>query len=79
MKLKILTPTETKFKGEILALNIKTLSGEITILDDHEPMISMFEKGTAHITDKQNQRTAIQIGAGFLEVTPENELNVLTD
>ena len=79
MKLKILSPEKELYRSTVKGFNITTLSGEITILDDHEPIISMFGKGTAYIIDNQDKRQPIELSAGFLEMTPENELNVLTE
>lgn len=79
MKLKILTPKEEKYKGSVSGFNVTTLSGNITILDNHEPIISMFDAGKAYIIDNQNKHHEVELEAGFLEMTPENELNVLTE
>lgn len=79
MNLKILTPTETKFKGSVISLNIKTLSGDITVLDHHEPLVSMFPAGVATVTTHDNKKTEVPVNAGFLEMTSENELTLLTD
>lgn len=79
MKLKILTPEKIQYRGKIQSLTLKTLSGEITILDHHEPMISMFEKGMATIVDEENKKISLEVGAGFLEVTSHNELTLLTE
>ena len=79
MKLKILTPEKEIYRGDVTGFNVMTLAGEVTILGGHEPIISMFNKGTAHIIDNENKRHPIELSAGFLEMTPENELNVLTE
>lgn len=79
MHLKILTPDSTQYKGDVKSLNVMTHAGEITILDGHEPIISMFDRGTVNIVDKDDETKYLQINAGFLEMTPENELNVLTE
>ncbi len=79
MKLKILSPEKELYKAHVSGFNVMTLAGEITILDNHEALISMFQAGTAHIIDNENKRHPIELKAGFLEMTPENELNVLTE
>ena len=79
MKLKILSPEKELYKSTVKGFNITTLSGEITILDNHGSLISMFNDGIAHIIDNQDKRRQIELRAGFLEMTPENELNVLTE
>lgn len=79
MKLKILSPEKELYHGHVTGFNIKTVSGEVTILGNHEPIVSMFEKGAATIIDNENKHHAIELNSGFLEMTPENELNVLTE
>lgn len=79
MRLKILTPEKELYKAHVSGFNVMTLAGEITILDNHESLISMFQAGTAHIIDNENKHHPIELKAGFLEMTPENELNVLTE
>ncbi len=79
MRLKILTPEKQLYHGHVTGFTVKTLAGEITILGSHEPIISMFEKGTATIIDNENKHHPIELNSGFLEMTPENDLNVLTE
>lgn len=79
MKLKILTPEKEQYRSTVQGFNVMTTAGEITILDNHVPMISMFNAHTAHIIDNQNKRQPIELKSGFLEMTPENELNILTE
>lgn len=79
MRLKILTPEKEIYKGHVTGFTVKTMSGEVTILSNHEPLISMFPAGIAQIIDNENKHHPIELKAGFLEMTPENELNVLTE
>ncbi|MEK7616092.1 MAG: F0F1 ATP synthase subunit epsilon [Patescibacteria group bacterium] len=77
-----LTVTSLKgieYEGEIKSLNIKTTSGEITILDHHRPLVTVLEKGTAYIVDSKENKKTLEIKSGFLEVSPENKVNVLID
>ena len=79
MQLKILTPTEEKYYGKVSGFNVTTTTGNITILDNHEPMISMFDRGGAYIIDNENKHHKIELETGFLEMTSDNKLNVLTE
>ena len=44
-KLKILTPDEKLFEGEVLSVTIPTMSGVITVLANHLPLISVLAIG----------------------------------
>lgn len=79
MKLTIHSLRGTEFEGEAAGFNVKTVDGEITVLDHHLPLISVLDKGAAHIIDREGNRKRIQVQAGFLEMTARNELTVLLD
>ena len=79
MFLKVISLKGIKYEGAASSLNIKTQSGEITILENHRPLITLLKKGIAVITDDKNQKTELEINSGFLEIAPENKINVLID
>lgn len=79
MKLNILSLKGIEWEGEAASFNVKTTSGEITILNHHRPLITVLAKGTAVITDAKGNKSKINIGAGFLEMSRSNILNVLID
>ena len=79
MYLKILSLKGIEYEGDITSLNIKTQSGEITILDNHRPLITILKGGRAVITNQENRRQEVEIRGGFLEVAPKNKVSVLVD
>ncbi len=79
MYLKIISLKGIEYENNIASLNIKTQSGEITVLENHRPLITLLKKGLATIIDQQKQKKEIEINSGFLEVTPQNKINVLID
>ena len=79
MKLKIISLKGIEFEGEVQSLNIKTASGEITVLDHHRPLITLLGKGTARIGLGENDLKEIEIESGFLEMDDRNTLSVLMD
>ena len=76
---KIISLKGIEYEGEITSLNIKTESGEITILDNHRPLITILKKGVAVILGEKNEKKEMEINGGFLEVDARNRLNVLID
>ncbi|MBI2610085.1 F0F1 ATP synthase subunit epsilon [Candidatus Giovannonibacteria bacterium] len=78
MKLTILSLKGKEFEGSIKAFNVKTQSGEITVLDNHLPIVTLLKKGTAVITKSDGSKENFQINSGFLELS-ENNLSVLVD
>lgn len=77
MKISVLSLQGVEFEGEAAGFNVKTTSGEITVLGHHRPLVTILTKGTASIIKEDGSRIALEIKSGFLEMSPENELNVL--
>lgn len=79
MKLKIYSLKKVLFEGEAKSLSAKSTGGELTILDNHRPLITMLKAGPLKITDSKDQMQAVDIASGFLEVKPESIVTVLAD
>ena len=79
MHLTVTSLKGIEYEGEIKSLNIKTTSGEITILDHHLPLVTVLVHGTARIFDTKENKKDLDVKGGFLEVTPDNAINVLID
>ena len=77
MYLKVVSLKGIEFEGQIKSLNIPTQNGEITVLDNHRPIISVLKPGLAIITKIDNEQKEVEISSGFLEVDNNNHLNVL--
>ncbi len=76
---KIISLKGIEYEGEVKSFNVKTESGEITILDHHRPLITILKKGVAVITGEKNEKKEMSINSGFLEIDAHNHLNVLID
>ncbi len=79
MKLSIISLKGIQYQGDVKSLTLTTTSGEITILDKHQPLISSFNKNTATIIDDQNNKKFMELNTGFLEMNSDNKLTVLVD
>jgi len=79
MTLKVFSLKGIEFQDEVSGFNVQTMDGEITILSHHHPIITILKKGTARIIKKDDSRMNLAINSGFLEMNPQNELNVLID
>jgi F-type H+-transporting ATPase subunit epsilon len=69
----------TLFEGEAAAINVQTISGEITVLDHHRPLITMLKKGVLKITDSEKKEQFFNVASGFLEVGTDNRAKLLVD
>ena len=79
MKTAVYSLKKILFQGEVVAINAKTTSGEITVLNHHLPLMTQLEKGVVKITDANREDHFINVGGGFLEVNEENQAKLLVD
>lgn len=74
MRLSIHTIEKTLFDGEIKSVTLPTETGEITVLENHLPLVALVRPGLVRILDKTEKTHIINFGTfGFLEVRPEHE------
>lgn len=78
LKFKIVTPEKVIYENEVLQVTIPTMSGEITILPNHIPLVSVLKAGELKIKDKDGEHD-MAVSGGFLEVRGNNEIVILAD
>lgn len=78
MKFKIVTPEKVVYENEINQVSIPTTSGEITVLQNHIPLVSVLASGELKIKDKDGEQH-IAVSGGFIEVRGNNEVIILAD
>ncbi len=88
-KLKILTPDEKLFEGEVVSVTLPTQSGVITLLKKHEPIISLLSIGEIKVQtppslplerggiESQVQKFLVQ--GGVIDVKHTGEVYILAD
>lgn len=74
---EIVTPAGVSRSGEIDQVVIPTTSGEIGVLPNHEPIMTMLEPGELAVTADGATHYAA-IGEGFAQITP-GRVSILTD
>lgn len=75
--LEIVTPIKIVYKEEVDGLVIPTITGEITILPNHIPLLTKITPGEL-IVKKGAVLHSLAITGGFLEVS-KNKITVLAD
>ena len=78
IKFKIVTPEKVIYEDEIFQVSIPTASGEITVLPNHIPLISVLQSGEMTIKDKDGEHI-MALAGGFLEIRDNNEVVILAD
>ena len=67
--LQVLRIDETIFNGDAISVTAPGSTGELTILAEHETMLSSLQKGELSIRTPDNKEQRIQIEHGFIEAT----------
>ena len=79
MKLSVYSLKNILFQGSALSLNCKTAVGEITVLDNHQPLIGILTEGTMKIVDAEKKEHFFEVKSGLIEVKHGNEVRCLVD
>lgn len=93
MHLKIYTMRRTVYEGETSRVTLPTEMGEVTILDHHEPYVTILQPGklrydvpTSVELPQSHEKSPVRHGenslpikGGFLEVREGNEVRILAD
>ena len=66
---------ENLFAGEAASLTVPTVDGELTILSNHEPLVSTLKEGTITVRTADGQQTFLAT-SGVLEIS-NNQVTVL--
>ena len=78
MKLKIVTPNELFFEGDVEHVMAPGYNGYLGILRNHAAFVTPITKGDLAYRDNAGHTTTVKVGGGFLEVL-KNRVLVLTD
>ncbi|MFA5130914.1 MAG: ATP synthase F1 subunit epsilon [Patescibacteria group bacterium] len=78
IKFEIVTPERTVMKTEALQVTVPTTSGEITILPDHIPLVSILAPGVIEVKRNDNVIEIMAVSGGFIEVL-KDKIVILAD
>lgn len=76
IKLKILTPDKIALQEEVAEVVVPTEAGEITILPNHSPLVSIIRAGEVKFRKvNETTLTPVVVASGIIEVRPADEKN----
>lgn len=78
LNLKIVTPERVVFEDSVDSVSAMTENGEITILANHVPLVSLLRAGEMRLKDNGNE-TLLAVSTGMIEVRPGNQIVILAD
>lgn len=79
MQVGIYSLEKVVFHGQAREVNCRTRSGDITILDHHQPLISVLAKGAMKVIDENGTEHYFPVISGFLEVNSKDEVKILVE
>lgn len=68
IKFEIVTPEKVILKENITQITVPTTSGEITILPEHIPLVSILTPGVIDIRKEDGSPEILSVSGGFVEV-----------
>ncbi|MDD3101721.1 MAG: ATP synthase F1 subunit epsilon [Patescibacteria group bacterium] len=78
IEFEIVTPERVVLKEEVFQATIPTQSGEITILPDHIPLVSILNPGVIELKKPSGENEIISVSGGFVEIL-KNKIIILAD
>lgn len=72
ISLKILTPEKVVYQDDVKKIVVPTESGEIGVLPDHSPLVSIIKTGEIKIEKESNNVIPFSISSGIIEVRPSS-------
>ncbi|MDO8436109.1 MAG: hypothetical protein Q7S82_01820 [bacterium] len=79
MQISVYSLKNTLFKDQAKSLTCNTSLGEITVLNNHEPLISDIKEGVIKIIDKDEKLKYIPVKEGFIEINSNNEIRCMVE
>ena len=70
MKVAILAPDREIYSGEATAVTVPSVQGSFTALENHAPIVSLLEKGSIIIEEKDSEeKKSFNVAGGFVEIS----------
>ncbi|MFN2394793.1 MAG: ATP synthase F1 subunit epsilon [Bacteroidales bacterium] len=78
MQLKVLSPQEFIYQGDVVLVQLPGSMGSFEILQNHAPMIARIDKGKIKVIDEGRNKFYLDVNQGIVEVK-DNNIVVLTE
>ena len=77
LKVSVISPESVLFEGETASVVAPAFDGEVGILENHAPMMTLLGKGTLRLGADSGEKR-FNIEGGFLQVI-ENSVRIVTE
>ena len=79
LQVKIVTPEKVIISDRYVSATIPAITGELTILPKHIPLVTPISPGEIILKDEKGQETFLSVSSGILEVRPDSTIAILAD
>ena len=79
MRVSVYSIQNTLFEGEAEKLIARTPEGQMTVLDDHLPIVAVLNGPLIRVVDKDGKERHLDIVSGILEVRPQSDVVVIAN
>lgn len=77
LKVSVISPESVVFEGEVASVVAPAYDGEVGILENHAPMMTLLGKGSLRLGSASSEKR-FNIEGGFLQVV-ENTVRIVTE
>lgn len=77
MHLSVYTINGTSFEGSVEKVTLRTTQGQITVLDNHIPLITLVESAPISYYTSRDGWVELPFSGGIAEVRPQSEVVIL--
>ena len=78
MKVEVISPNETLYKGEATSVTVPSKMGPFTLLEHHAAIVAILEAGKVSLTDDKGEHHEFVIKGGFTE-NHDNQLTICVE
>ncbi len=78
LTLEIITPDGVAFRNDVREVSVPTADGEIGVLPQHQPLLTLVRAGELHVTREDGRREYLAVDRGIARVFG-NTLSILTE
>ena len=75
---ELVSPEKLLFSGEVEEVVVPGVEGDLTVLKDHAPLMTVLRPGIVSIGEHGGKRTRLFVRGGFADVAP-NGLTILAE
>lgn len=79
MQIKVVTPNGVIYDKKAISITLPTKTGVITVLEDHQPLVSILEAGEILIIESEEDQKFMSVSSGLIEIQNGSLVYIMAD